>query len=145
MSREDLKIKNMKTLKLKVHSVVSLITNSSTELYTFYDGCIEPLKELIDEFLKLSGVDKKCDDLFVINVFLNDFDDYGEFIPDDVDSLIDDIQEGKVEKPQWMFDREEENERGNCLYITRKDDKYRFLVEKLYKFIISPTTTVSYE
>ena len=37
--------------KNKVHSYVDVITNSSTTIYSYYDGCIEPAKEMINAFL----------------------------------------------------------------------------------------------
>ena len=43
---------------VKLHSFIDLITNSSTEIFINRIGAIEPLKELVDEFLKMNGSDK---------------------------------------------------------------------------------------
>lgn len=55
--------------KFKLHSVVDVITNSSTVIYTYQNGSVDPAKELINEMLKLVGVtDKTADDLFYFAV-----------------------------------------------------------------------------
>lgn len=78
--------------KFKLHSVVDVITNSSTVIYTYHNGCVDPAKELINEMLKLSGIDdKKAEDIFYFGVFcdhdryfdcLDNPDDYGIELPD---------------------------------------------------------------
>jgi hypothetical protein len=67
----------MKTLKISIHSVIDLITNSSTEIFTDYSNSVEPLKEFLNEILKACGVNKSCDEVFEIE--LDDIDD--EYIP----------------------------------------------------------------
>jgi hypothetical protein len=63
----------MEVFKFSIHSIVDVITNSSTVIYTYEDGCEAPAKELIDEMLKLSGEsDKKSDDIFYIGTFCDD-------------------------------------------------------------------------
>ena len=61
--------------KFKLHSVVVVITNSSTVIYTYQNGSVDPAKELINEMLKLVGVtDKTADDLFYFAVLPNEDD-----------------------------------------------------------------------
>lgn len=54
-------------VNVNVHSVVDLITNSSTEIFmSASDSAIQNVKEIIDAVLKASGSDKTCDDLFIV-------------------------------------------------------------------------------
>lgn len=60
-------------IKLKLHSVVDVITNSSTVIYTYQDGSVDPAKALVNEVLKLQGItDKTADDIFYYGVFCDD-------------------------------------------------------------------------
>lgn len=59
----------MKTFKVKFHSFINLITNSSTEFFVDFSNSLLPCKEMINEILKVFGVtDKNCDDLFDIKL-----------------------------------------------------------------------------
>jgi len=59
----------MKELKIKVHSIVDLITNSSTEIYVYAgDYTLKSVKELIDSLLEIGGSIKKADDLFTFEL-----------------------------------------------------------------------------
>lgn len=54
---------------IPVHSVVDLITNSSSELFIFAtDKTVDTATQLINELLKLSGSTKKAKDLFKIEL-----------------------------------------------------------------------------
>jgi hypothetical protein len=120
----------MKQIKLKMHSLVDVITNSSTVIYTYQDGCEKPAKELINEMLKLTGeTTKTAEDLFYFGVFLDDDSRYLEYacdhgiegVPypdytwDDPkrkeyeaanDKWVTDIQtsilKGEIERPDWF-------------------------------------------
>lgn len=68
---------------LDIHSVVDVITNSSTTIYT-YQNSINATKALVQEILKLTGeTDKSPDDVFYYGVFCTTYD-YIEFINDSV-------------------------------------------------------------
>ncbi len=54
--------------KINLHSIIDLITNSSTEIYTFSGGSISACKEMVDEFFKALGIDKTCDDVFELSL-----------------------------------------------------------------------------
>jgi len=55
--------KNM--IKIKIHSIIDVITNSSTVVYVqTHDNTIKYTKELINTLLKITGSDKKVEDLF---------------------------------------------------------------------------------
>lgn len=148
----------MKALKLNFHSFVDLITNSSTVIYTYSDSCIGPVKELINEFLKLSESDKTADDMFYFWVFLEDTDRYLGVEDDDgnfyisengnLDELLDDILTGKIEKPDWMNEAEKSYDGfdlDTTLYIKAKDEKYSDLAEKLIKYLYSPGHEAGYD
>lgn len=56
-------------IKVNIHSIVDVITNSSTVIYTTQDS-IEEAKELVQEVLNLMGIkDKTPDDIFYYGVF----------------------------------------------------------------------------
>ena len=54
--------------KVKVHSVIDLITNSSTEMFVDYSDSIDHIKELVDEILELQGSPLTCDDIFDLKI-----------------------------------------------------------------------------
>ena len=59
--------------EIKIHSAVDLITNSSTTIYTFHDGCIGPLKELVNEMLSVLNHTEKFDDIMIAGIFLDSY------------------------------------------------------------------------
>lgn len=63
---------------IKVKSITDVITNSSTEVFTFADrGSIEALKRFIDSVLYIAGSEKTCDDLFEVRFKLRlELDEY---------------------------------------------------------------------
>lgn len=129
----------MKKMKLNVHSVVDLITNSSTTIYTFSDGSEETVKDMINEMLKVFGSEQTADDLFWFGVFNEDYD-YYDYVKnyEELEALINDILKGKVEKPEWMKEQEDSDySSGSNLQIIAKDDKYKELGEKIISFLYS--------
>lgn len=55
---------------LKIHSVVDVITNSSTQIYTQADsGSIKVIKDLVNSFLKFAGDERVADDLFTFELY----------------------------------------------------------------------------
>jgi hypothetical protein len=68
---------SMKKLALPIHSVVDVITNSSTQIYVqFNESALTTVKELIDNLLSIGGSILKSDDLF-------EFEIYDESLEDD--------------------------------------------------------------
>ena len=63
---------------IKIKSITDVITNSSTEVFTFADeDSVEKLKRFIDSVLYIAGSDKTCDDLFEIRYELKrDVEEY---------------------------------------------------------------------
>lgn len=119
-----------------MHSVVDVITNSSTVIYTYQNGCVAPAKELVNEVLKLSGItDKTADDIFYYGVFCDDeqyfnqLERKGTETPEDYpevkgswgtperketealrqkwfDDLVLKIMKGEIKQPEWMDNAE---------------------------------------
>jgi hypothetical protein len=148
--------------KLKLHSITDLITNSSTTIFTYSEGSIEPCKELINEILKLMGEDKTCDDIFELSITkdndsirdlmdyqLEDYLEPEEYaalnIPENdykkrnkrYDEILEEIQSGKVEEPEWYQELSEDIESDTDLNIKVKDAKYEKLAELVIKFLYS--------
>ena len=156
----------METIKLKIHSMVDIITNSSTTIYTYQQGSVIPAKELINEILKLSGENEKtADDVFYFGVFADDYiyleseeidevdhprltADYGtdeykvqnKKLDDWFYNLKESIIKGEIEKPQWMKNAEQNDYGYNpdmILEIIVKDEKYSDLASKILTFLNS--------
>lgn len=150
-------------IKINIHSVVDVITNSSTTIFTYCDGCIGPAKELINEFIKtFGGEDLKgltADDMFSFGIFC-DRDIYVEkyddsFLEDEdnpfdgvddhyefVDDLIERILKGDFKKPNWMIDMEESEDydgyrSSSNIFIVSKDKKYNKIGKLLISFLHS--------
>lgn len=138
-------------VKINVHSIVDLITNSSTSIFTFYDKSVDIAKEMINEFLLVLGHEGKTwKDFFVIGVFLDaDIYQYTASDISDVDvsyeqinDLIHNILHGRIEKPEWMKEIEksyaDEYGRGNEIYIESLEPEYDKLASDISKLIVSP-------
>ena len=148
-------------IKIQIHSVVDLITNSSTTIFTYSEGSVEPLKELVNEILKLSGKTETFDDIFNVEVFFDDIyiysesdyerdnfksdDEYQQYLIDieDINKTIDRIVKGEITKPKWMINYEESEgdyndyRRTTSLYLYTKDPQYEELCNKITSFLYS--------
>jgi hypothetical protein len=133
-------------IKFNYHSLVDVITNSSTTIYTNSDGCVGPAKELIQEFLKTMNIDKDVNDIFYFDSFMDKdyyLDDLGEIDDEEVDELLQKIASKEIEKPQWMIGLEtQKSEDDECgydseLYIFPKEEKYEKLAKALKRFLYS--------
>ena len=140
---------------VRIDSVVDVITNSSTVIYTYQDGAVQPLKEMIEEFGKVMGFNESADDMFWVGVF-SDVDRYIESddLPSDLSSLgwekkevkvqelIRKILRGEEGRPQWMKDVDDKK---NCLYLAdnsnivllERSSKYKDLGDAILKFLNS--------
>jgi len=128
----------MEAIKILMHSVIDLITNSSTEIFVYSENSLEPAKELINEILKLQGVDQTCDDLFDLSVEMSDYGleqylEYEQYDQDDLDveEVKKQIEAGNI--PDWFETYHVET----FLVIKPKDEKYTKLAELLKKFLYS--------
>jgi hypothetical protein len=60
-------------MKLNIHSIIDVITNSSTEIYTSVDNSsINGAHAMINEILKVAGSEFKSKDLFDIQIIKED-------------------------------------------------------------------------
>lgn len=162
----------MKTIKLKIHSTVDLITNSSTVIFTYSEGSLPTLKQLVNEMLKSFDKIETFDDIFYAEVFLEDCYKYfetekaiveeleedGKSIFDELSwteqaSLLENIKlqvlKGEIEKPEWMVQAEnsynyDDYRPDTILEILPKYDKYEALAKRLTNFLYSTDHEASY-
>lgn len=75
--------------RIPVHSIVDVITNSSSVIYTeAKDNSIALAKDIIDSVLKAAGSDKTADDVFNFSVTVYP-DDLFEYLSDKIDYVED--------------------------------------------------------
>ena len=142
---------------IPVHSFTDLITNSSTVIYTYSDGALKACQEMIDEFFKEFGIDKKCEDVFNLVLLMEDTDVYGECFdkwleengidPDSIDfeETMKKVRSGEIEKPEWMIEAEkpkkdhwgEPSRSSTNLYISAKSPENAPLAKLIRKFLYS--------
>ena len=157
-------------MKVRLHSMTDLITNSSTVIYTYSDASLDACRNMIDEIFRVSGVDKKCDDVFSLSVALENNDRYhdaaAEMEQEDLpvelrglsyrdmdkalDAYLDQIALGKVEKPEWMVAAEGgsggyDYKPSTNLNIVAKAPEYEKLTELVHKFLYSTSHESSYD
>lgn len=150
------------SIKIKIHSTVDLITNSSTVIFTYSGNAVDPLKQLVNEILKLQGSNKTFDDVFYYGVFCEDDayidsdnfpklnypnDDYrikNEINYNFMQKIKHQIMQGEIEYPQWMKDVDESEDYGyfskeTFIELVPKDEQYSDLANKLLKYLYSTT------
>ena len=152
----------MKTIKIPIHSLIDLITNSSTEIFVDCKASVQPAKDLLQELLKLQGSDKNVDEVFEVTLEENghNIESYIEYYLEDdneetflrlkeeykfndstleykdrqkeLDRLVEDYKAGKVEIDIDSYHVQK------YLKVISKDEKYNHLLELLDKFLHSP-------
>lgn len=76
-------------MKFYLQSFNDIVTNSSMEVYQeATDYTVSSIKDIIDTILRIAGSDKKCDDLFIVDI------DYEDML----DSYFEEIAEYNIEK-----------------------------------------------
>lgn len=157
--------------KIKIHSVIDVITNSSTEIYSWYDGSIGACKEMLQEMLKVFGVDKNVNDIFSITIncdvyyYIDYIDnmsesDYEELFPNMptdhaekrkfITNILAHVNSGEIHKPYWMVGAEEKEDPysyknpSNEFIIRAKSPEYEDLAKKIEKFLYSPNHDAEY-
>lgn len=142
-------------LTIPIHSIIDLITNSSTEIFVHSESSIEPVKELLNELLRIEGSDKTCDEIFDISIehdvtCLNEFieNDYGgidEILQLDYKDriqLLKDILNNRKPEPYWWDDIVNDCRNNyhvkTLLVVKSKEEKYNIFSELLKKFLYSP-------
>lgn len=152
------------TLKIDIHSITDLITNSSTTIFTYSEGSVKAVKDMFGELAKTFNITKSFDEMFVI-ITLADADVYAEYIdsldkkdyPDGITQetsfyeLVNDVRSGKVEKPEW-FEEAENTENSynyyrpsNELYLIPKSEEYVNLGKAIINFLYSTDHEAMYE
>jgi len=138
---------------LKIHSMVDVITNSSSVTYvTARDNSISKIKELVNNLLVFSESDKKADDLFDFKLSIDEerleelrkdrlCDDYGW---EEAEDIYEEIQSKKREEPEWWDTCYEDKENiDTYIRVTAKvNDKN---VEQCAKILSSLNELFSYE
>jgi len=146
----------MKTIKICIHSVIDVITNSSTEIFIYSEGCESALLEMINEFFKSFNINKTFDEVFN-TVILCDYYHYSDYILDldeedlpegitketNIDKLYEDVANGIIKKPNWFTDVEQygadygEYTPATFIHIIPKEKQYEKLAELIKKFLYS--------
>jgi len=110
-------------IKLKIHSVVDLITNSSTEIFINSEDSIPAFKELMNEIIKSFNLELKLDDMFYYGV-------YHKY--EEVENVLKHL---KGEDVELEYDLDDSSK--TYLFIFPKDEKYDGLAKKLKDFLYS--------
>jgi hypothetical protein len=144
-------MKQLLKVKFCAHSVIDVITNSSTEIFVHSEHCIEPAKELLNELLYLEGSNKKCDDIFEISLeydksnieeifdYYVDNDEYPEISEiEDKNKFMNDILNGNIDAPGWYDFNFFRYHIQTHIVIKSKDEKYNNLLYLLEKLLYSP-------
>jgi hypothetical protein len=154
--------------------VIDVITNSSTEIYSWYDNSVGACKEMLQEMLKVFGVDKNVDDVFYITIscdvygyidYIDNMTDseykvFGELFPDMpteykekynfILNIVEQVNSGKIAKPDWMLRAEKKEDKysyklpTNNFIITAKSAEFEDLAKKIKKFLYSPEHDAEY-
>lgn len=122
----------MKQFKINVHSIVDVITNSSSEIFvSTHDRSIDNLKEMTNTILKTSGSDKTFDDLFTARIeiidkkwYINDFhEDFAEEIGMDAEEVKTKLENDELQSEFKEFLDDRECWTNQSIIVTSKDDK----------------------
>lgn len=140
---------------LKIHSMVDVITNSSSVTYvTAGSGSITKVKELVNNLLTFSDSDKKADDLFDfklepdedevkdarMNELKNEYDgDWKE-----LKEIYEEIEKGEREIPEW-WDTCFENKEYSNTYIRVRAKVNDKNVEQCAKILSNLNNLFDYE
>jgi len=159
-------------MKIKVHSFVDVITNSSTVIYTSSANCIGPVRELIAEIFKFNNITDNIDDIFDIKLnvdadqymdrYEDEVEDYDEndperyveyfSLPEDdwsakgkfIDNIVQAVYNDKLPKPRWMESMENEMQCSSRVSIVAKDVKYENIAKLIHKVLYSTSCDAYY-
>jgi len=161
-------------IKVKIHSIVDVITNSSTVIYTKQNS-VDEAKELVQAILDMMEIkDKTPDDIFNYGISV-DNDRYAEYLNDmdlDLDEIsenekefiehyqnikdwkeqdkllnqfLDDVMNNRIEKSKWMSEIEGMDEGNQYLYLIVKDEKWKTIAEKIKLLLRTVKSEESFE
>jgi hypothetical protein len=124
-------------IKLKLHSIIDVITNSSTEIYTFMNSnAKEQGYELLNEILQVAlgrDTEIKAEDLFDIIIEPCDLECLFDII--DLEDIPEELIEEDIKLLKETYDSFEDwNERNNYFNdiiepYFMKDDKWKYLID----------------
>ena len=142
--------------KIAIHSVTDLITNSSTNIFTYSGGSEGALQSMINELFKVFGINKTCEEIFNTVVLCEDSEYYSEYISDlgeeypegidentDIEELYESVKAGKTPKPDWFVEAEESENSyhgyppSTMLYLSPKSEEYEKLADLVSNFLYS--------
>lgn len=132
-------------IKIPVHSVIDVITNSSTEIFTFAkDNAVELCHEAINEILKVSGSDRKSEDLF--DVYIEP--DSGYLIDSLFDSLEemndDNIADGGKGDEVYLKYKERIKEIESIEKYSERIEKKSELIKEIYAYLVETDKVEDY-
>ena len=160
------------TIRIPVHSMIDLITNSSTEIFVDSESSLKPAKELLAELLKMDGSEKTVDEVFTLSLEYGDESYLIELIGDQIEDYdpelaeklglptddynkdyeiaekwLKEIREGKNEKPKWIDELMDDQEVNvdTYLVVKSKDPFYDKFLELLKKLMYSPDYAEGYQ
>lgn len=146
-------------IRIPIHSVTDLITNSSTTIYTYSDRSADACIAMLDEILKVLGSDKKCTDMFRVEVVPEDYDAMYDWMVDDErqpPECPDNFEEFEklakgADKPAWLRNLEKkflksssDDRPANVLELTPLKTEYAPMGELITKFLYSTSHEASY-
>lgn len=135
-------------LKIPIHSVTDLITNSSTTIFTYSGGSVSAVKDMVNEFFKTFGINKTCDEVFDTVILCDKYqysESKAEGIPGDVDAkdIYEKVLAGEMEKPEWFKIVEDTEDDwsfftpSTYLHLIPKSPEYKDLANLIHKFLYS--------
>jgi len=156
---------------IKMHSFVDVITNSSTVIYTNSNGCVEPIKEMLAEMLRVFNVDENVDDIFDVYIVVdnNRYADIYETIYDQMEddspekypeygilldhserwsyitSLMNNAFNGLQPMPEWAKNIKVGDEDETYVVVFAKDQKYKKLCELIHDVVYSTDHDAEYD
>jgi len=123
---------------IRVHSVVDVITNSSTVVYTMASrGTINAIEAMVDSILEATGYDRRADDLFEFKLAYDE-DMVQDWRKEHLTGLDPDfgekswrergviLEQMKLDPPDWWDDYEPSDYEYENIYVsvTAKDETF---------------------
>lgn len=106
-------------MKIKMHSLIDVITNSSTEIFiTMGSKSVEGMFEIFNEVLKIAGSDKKAEELFDIKIE----QDWDYIVDRFIDN--DEFEEGEESKLMEEYKA-----------IAKYEEREKFTVERIIPYL----------
>jgi len=137
---------------MKLHSITSIITNSSTTIFTYSENSEESARNLVNEIFETFNLPYKFDDVFKTVVLSEYPEEYYKSAPkklteEDVRKLYDSVLAGEIDKPTWFKKIEKgtaDEAPSTYLHIIPKDEKYKKLAKQMQEFLYSTYQEATY-